>query len=415
MIARRGALSRRTGAEWGTRGVIGIALAVLGYVTIAQTLGYLQRYRDPGHAYALWPHDGRVTALAAQHLATSDASFADRLAADRLARLALRQDPTAVAAASTLGLNAQIGGNIVGARRLFSFSEMLSRRDLQTQLWAIEDAVGRGDVAGALHHYDIALRTARNAPDLLYPVMAGAIADPSVRAAMVGILEARPPWGGFFIDFVSGNGPDAHATASLFLALRRAGVPISDGANATIVNTLATRGSLDDAWKYYAAIRPGSDRRISRDRRFAAMGTASLFDWTPTDEPGMTVTIQRAERGGLLDFSVSSGLGGTLLRQVQLLPPGRYRLSGRGEGIDQPLETLPYWALACRSDGRELGRVVMTASVKNGGQFAGMMDVPTGCPVQTLALVARPSAALAGLAGQIKEVELRPASAGGKR
>lgn len=84
---------------------------------------------------------------------------ARRREADRLARLALRQDPTAVAALATLGLNAQIRGDTNSARRYFAYSDKLSRRSLTTRLWAIEDAVARDDIPAALRNYDVALRT----------------------------------------------------------------------------------------------------------------------------------------------------------------------------------------------------------------------------------------------------------------
>jgi hypothetical protein len=410
-MAKRNVIWRRSATEWAVRSAIAAALAALGYVSVAHTLAYSQRFTDAVHAHALSPHDGRITALMAQHLAGVDATPADRIEADRLARVALRQDPTVVIAASTLGLDAQARGDTAEARRLFSYAATLSRRDLQTQLWAIEDAVGRGDVKRALHHYDIALRTSRGAPDLLYPVMAAAIVNPDVRAAMAHILAARPPWGGFFIDFVSGNGGDARSTASLLLMLRGAGVPISDDANATMVNTLATHGSMADAWNYYAAIHADVDRRASRDGRFAATGTPSLFDWVLIEEPGTSVSIQRGENGGMLDFAASSGIGGTLLRQVQLLPPGRYILEGHSEGIDQPVESRPYWMLACRDNGRELGRVAMTNSAESNGRFGGVINLPIGCPEQILALIARPSDAVSGMSGQIDQVKLRPISA----
>lgn len=412
-MAKQNVIWRRSGTEWVVRGAIAAALAALGYVSVVQTLAYSQKFTDVVHAHTLSPHDGRITALMAQQLAGVDATAADRLEADRLARVALRQDPTVVIAASTLGLNAQARGNIAAARRLFSYAATLSRRDLQTQLWAIEDAVGRGDVKKALHHYDIALRTSRGAPDLLYPVMAAAIVNADVRDAMAHILAARPPWGGFFIDFVSGNGGDARSTASLFLVLRRAGVPISDGANATMVNTLATHSSMADAWNYYAAIHPGVNRRTSRDGRFAATETPSLFDWVLIEEPGTIVSIQRGENGGVLDFAASSGIAGTLLRQVQLLPPGRYLLEGHSQGIDQPAESRPYWTLTCRNNGRELGRVAMTNSAESNGRFSGVINLPIGCPEQILSLIARPSDAGSGMSGQIDQVKLRPIGAMG--
>lgn len=98
-----------------------------------------------------------------------------------------------------------------------------------------------------------------------------------------------------------------------------------------------------------------------------------------------------------------------MLQQLQLLPPGSYRLSGHTIGIEQPAGALPYWTLRCQ-DGRELGRVEVPNSGVANGNFTGTFSVPAGCPVQTLVLMARSSDAIAGQSGQIDRAALMPAS-----
>lgn len=115
------------------------------------------------------------------------------------------------------------------ARRLFLHSERLSRRNLITQLWAIEDAVARDDVAGALRHYDIALRTAPRMAEVLFPVLKSASTDPAIRTGLIRTLSGKPLWAGDFIDYVSDNSADPQATVSLLRGLQQAGVPLSEG------------------------------------------------------------------------------------------------------------------------------------------------------------------------------------------
>lgn len=407
-MPRGRALPRRSATEWGARGVLAVAAVTVGCASVANTFGYMVRNAQPELAHTLASRDGRVTASLARKLSGVEATAADRARADRLARRALRQDPTAVAAVTTLGVNAQLRGDAPTAGRLLAYAKLLSRRDLQTQIWAIEDGVARGDVSGALRHYDIALRTSREAPDLLFPILGSAITDPAIRTGLTRTLTGKPVWGGIFIDYVSGNGPDARATASFFGDLRRANVPISESANATMVSTLAAQASIDAAWAYYASVQRGAERNMSRDPDFTAHpGVPSLFDWTPFNDAGVTTLIQR-DGGGLFDFSASATVGGPLLQQTQVLPPGDYILEGRGIGIDQPEGSRPHWNLTCR-DGRELGRVVMPNSAQANGVFTGRFSVPAGCSVQTLTLVARPSDAVSGIAGQIDRVRLHPA------
>lgn len=408
-MAKRVSLEGRSPVQWGVRILLAIGAGFLGYGAVAHSLAYTLRGGAIERAHLLAPHDGRFTALLSEKRAGATATAAERVEADRLARLALIQDPTAVAAIATLGINAQIRGDTAAARRLFAFSHKLSRRDLRTRLWLIEDAVGREDVDGALRNYDIALRTSRHAPDLLFPVLANAISDPEIRASLERTLAAQPVWTQGFIDFIPANGPDPRATARLFKGLGRAGVPLSEAARTSIINVLVAHRFVDDAWSYYASQHRGADLRRSRDPRFTASPDhPSLFDWVPAaGNPGILASIQRGEEGGIFDFAAPPSVGGALLQQLQMLPPGSYVLEGLSSGIDQPESSLPYWTLSCL-EGRELGRVALPNSAQAKGRFAGRFIVPEGCPVQYLRFAARPSNKASGTSGQLHQALLRP-------
>lgn len=307
-------------------------------------------------------------------------------------------------AASTLGLNAQVRGDTKAARRYFAYSQALSRRDLQTQLWAIEDAVGREDMEDALHHYDVVLRASSGASDLLYPILTSASSDPAIRSALVRTLADDPIWRESFVTYLANTGQDPRANAMLFLALTKAKVPVPDIARISTVNALLNAGMFDAAWSYYATVRPGVDRRRSRDPGFAlSLDTPTLFDWVPRNDGGVQASIH----DNVFDFAAPASVGGTLLQQTQLLPAGRYRLSGHSDGIEQSKNARPYWELTCR-DGRQLVRVALPASSQNGGAFAGQFDVPSNCPVQMLSLMGQPSDSVAGLAGRITRAALVP-------
>ncbi|MBB5700136.1 hypothetical protein [Sphingomonas yantingensis] len=399
----------RSGREWAVRAALAGGALVLGYVGVTFSLAQAVAAADPARAYALAPYDGQLAArLAETRLAEAPETGGSRTAV-ALARASLRRDPLSVRAVPVLGITASGAGDTRGSQRLLDYAQRLSRRNLQTQLWAIEAAVARGDVTGALTQYDIALRSSRTAIDLLYPVLASAITDRPVRAATAAMLAKRPPWGGFFIDFASGNGDSPAATALLFEDLQRRGVAISPSAIATLVNRLAAGASIEAAWRFYRSRHPGADPASSRDERLRGVQTPSLFDWTVVSDANVTATIGNGTENGGFDFSVPAGTGGRLIQQTQLLPAGRYRLAGHSLSIAQAEGSLPYWVLACR-DGRELGRVTVPNSATAGGQFAGQFVVPPNCPVQTLTLVARSSDQVGGVSGQIDRVRLGPAS-----
>ncbi len=402
-MPRRGASARRSATEWGVRGLLTILAVIAGYANVTSSFGNALK-GSPERAHALAPGDGRITARLSQKFLTAESTAAERA---NLAHLALKQDPTAVRAVVTLGLGAQLLGNTAGARRLFAYANSLSRREFQTQLWLIEDSVARNDIPGVLRQYDIALRTSRTAPDLLFPVLAAAVDDSAIRTAMVRTLASEPVWGPSFTLYASAHS-DPRAAVSLFRTMSRAGVEVTEEPRARLINRLISGGSFVDAWNYYSAFRPGTDRRMSRDPRFEAdLAIPTPFDWTTIASPGISSLIQSGEQGGVFDFSAPSTVGGPVLQQMQMLPPGNYRLEGRSIGIDQPEGSRPYWLLSCR-DGRELGRVAMSNSVQAKGAFSGRFSVPTRCPVQTLVLVVRPSNSVSGIAGQIAQIQLSP-------
>jgi hypothetical protein len=242
----------------------------------------------------------------------------------------------------------------------------------------------------------------------MFPVLAGAIVDPAIRTSLIATMARKPAWTGKFIAYLAGNGADARSSGALYTGLRRVGVLIPSEADAAVINGLMADATVHDAWRYYASVRSGADPRRSRDPGFAAnLTTPSPFDWKASTDPDLAASFQRGSDGGVFDFATLSGAAGPLLQQVQMLPPGDYRLEGHSTGIDQPEATRPQWVLTCRG-GQELGRVVVPNSTQAGGSFAGRFRVSAGCPVQILALMARQSDEIAGVSGQIDRVRLIP-------
>jgi hypothetical protein len=391
-----------------SRYALATVTAVAGVASVAFTLAQVIVSENPALAHRLAPYDGRITARLAASLVDAKADAAVRQRSDALARQALRQDPTAIAAVSALAINAQLRGANGQARQLLAYAEQLSRRNLEIELLAIEDAVSRDDVSGALRHYDIALRTNPETFDLLFPVLASASEDSTIRAGLIQTLSGRPAWAAAFLNHVAAKGRDPQSAALLFAGLGRVKVAVPEYARTTVIDKLIASGAIGPAWRYYTSIYPGADRQKSRDPRFnARIDPPSRFDWVTTNDAGISTSIQSTASGGIFEYATPASIGGVLLQQLQVLPSGRYRLRGGATPIDHPENLRPYWVMTCQ-DGRQLGRVPLPGGTQERGSFGGAFVVPTGCPVQTLALVAQPVNAAAGLSGTIDAVQLAP-------
>ena len=410
ILAKRHSPSfRRSRGDWAVRGGLTLLALVLGYQSVAYSLALTTQNTNPVLAHKLAPGNGRITATLAMTKFAADQSAGMRSDVTRLAQRALFQDPMAVQAVTVLGLQAHLRGDTAKARLLFDYANTLSRRDLQVQLWTIEDAIARGDIPRTLHEYDVALRTSKAAPDLLFPVLSSAISEGEVRRNLVMTLAGRPQWAGEFVTYVANAGVAPKSVVSLFADLHRYHIAVPADDERAAITRLIQANEMLLAWDYYSRLRGSLDRRSSRDPQFAMhLEAPTPFDWVVTNDASVSASIDIDAGKSYLNFAAPSSVGGSVVRQMQLLPPGRYQIEGLSRGIDQLSDSTPYWSLSCWR-GRELGQVAVPASVTAKGRFSGLFSVPADCPVQMLTLFVRASDAVGGVSGQIDQVQLKPA------
>ncbi len=394
------------GRGWVRRTVVAGSLSVLAGLGVLSSLSNVIAKSAPEAAYALSLGNGRIASVYAEDEFALRPDSVETSPGAKLARNALLADPTAVEALSVLGFQAQLRGDNARADRIFAHSARLSRRELRPRIWAIENAVTRGDVDEALRNYDVALRTSYEAQGVLFPTLASALPEPRIRARLLEILSTKPEWAAKFVNHVGTNAAEPEAAIRFFNEGQRIGLPVENADRARIVNALINRGKPEAAWEYYQSFRAGAERDGTRDPQFELMDEVrAMFDWQIGRDRNLSAAILRDGDKGLMDFSAPPGASGILLQQTQLLLPGTYRLQGRSAGIDQPDRTLPYWSLTCQ-DGRELGRVTVPRTGSGNGAFAGEFTVPAGCVQQELTLTARASDKISGVSGQILEARL---------
>ncbi|WP_440980278.1 hypothetical protein ACQHGV_16330 (plasmid) [Sphingomonas pseudosanguinis] len=329
-------------------------------------------------------------------------------AAGSVARSAIIREGMSLDAVLTLGIVALARGDNAQARGYLNYARALSKHNLQVQFWAIEDAVARNDIPQVLREYDIALRTSQNGRDVLFPVLAQAISEPPVRRGAIDLLNRRPYWAPAFVFFLAREGPNPAVTGEVFRELRHRGFPVGEGPVAILIDKLIGAGALQEAWGFYAAAHSRARRDRSRDPRFTEERLGrSVFDWQFFGDGSNLASIERGDSGNVLSIAVGAGSGGLLVRQAQLLPPGRYVLRGRGSVPGQSEAVRPYWELRC-ADGRDLGQIALPATSDSTG-FVQNFTVPADCPVQQLSLIARPHDQADAVEGTIDAVQLQPA------
>ena len=363
--------------------MIGIAVVgatLLAGAVLSDAIANLTEAVDPDTALRWKPFHARAQEMAAAALVEGDPGVASRLA-----REAYERDPTRAGALRVLGVARGLGGDLGAAATLLRDAERLTRRDLPTQLFFIESAVSRGDVTGALRHFDIAMRTSRSGRALLIPILCTALQDPGLTRPIARTLDAVPDWTG---EFVSGCADQAPSRAALARVLtvagraRRASPPV---VTAKITQLVTLGGEIAVGRQLYEALLHDAGRTPSSgigDPRFRVSDAVPPFDWSYAVAPELG-----GEQGGGapgLDVHARSR-SGAVAWQMMLLPPGHYRLTITGTPT-QPKPAGTVMAQVACVDGpqRTLGLVRVAATPRFGGQ--GAVTIPRDCPSQWVRL-----------------------------
>jgi len=375
-----------------------IALAVLAglllaALSLAVTIGQVFQRSKPDLARAWWPWSAQANAEAA--LVTAQAAITDRssvapaalLLAQEQARGALAREPVNVAAARGVGLVHAANGRDSAARASFAYSERLSRRDLPTQFWLIEERAAAGDVPGTMRHYDRALRTSREAYELLIPVLVQASAQGDVARELARLLAPRPDWWLVMAYGLVADGPSAPAIAQTLQAVRLDPDQPADRELALGgMKRLIDLGDVGRAYRLYRDIAARQGWRVAavNDGEFAAADDLPPFGWTLADTPQLSATKQALETdpsNQVLQLAAEDGASGDFAHQTLMLPPGAYRFAARGGGIEAGGLARAQVTIACGD--RVLARATLP---EKAATFGFAFGVPRGCPAQRLAI-----------------------------
>ena len=306
----------------------------------------------------------------------------DPVAARRYAEQAYRRDATRAGALRVLGLAQAVRGEERRATLIMRDVERLTRRDLPTQLFFIESAVSRGDVAGALGHFDVAMRTSRSGRALLVPILCDALQDRGLVQPIAQMLNAVPEWLNEFVNGCSDQPASRPALARVLTIAgkaRRASPRVATSKTAQLV-TLA--GDISGGRRLYDALLRDGGRVPSAglaDPRFRVIDGVAPFDWTYLLTPALG-----AEQGGAgasgLDVH-ANGRAGVVAWQMTQLRAGKYRLAMTGTSAVPRSGARLAAEFACGSGAQQaLGGIRAAGSSRFAAQ--GSVTVPADCPHQ---------------------------------
>lgn len=345
------------------------------------------RVQDPGQVPRAFVTDPRLKVRAAELTFSNPEQFAARagaMAAD--ARAALKSEPLSAIAMSQLGMAIAVQRAGAGGTQ-FAAAEHISRRDLATQLLLIELSAQNGDVTAALSHYDRALLVYSAASRQLYPLLARALSDPDIRAALA--KYAARPWAVDFLSTAITLGGDP-ASVLAMMAEVRTQLPQRDAERLTtaLIGQLAARGD-------YAALRnlvrqmPRETSRVIDDIGLSS-ATSDLrlapLSWVLANETALETAF---EPNGQLVISVASERSGKAASRVTLLAPGNYQLTQAVSYAASTPHAALDWEVRCL--GEPSSKVIWQQQLPiaaGSTTYRSEVTVPEACEAQSWQLMA---------------------------
>ncbi|NVD44395.1 hypothetical protein [Qipengyuania atrilutea] len=384
----------------------------IAFFAVTSSLGNVIVRVDPQTALLLSPENAQIEAAYASNTYLNLSTQRERDEALLQARSAIIKDATAVDGLLTLAIDSEIDGDRDRAADIFEHVSRLTRREYRAQIWAIEEAVARGDITQAIKAYDLALRVSEQGRRVLFPVLAKAINESKIRRQLIDVLGTRPIWEKEFVNYLVANPAEPEALIALFNEGEGAGITIDSVSRSKIVDALYDSEKADAAWAYYRSFRGIQSADSSRDPEFTYEGDGrSTFDWRASDAPEVYAAINPAPEGGTVEFTFpSSGLV-KVLEQGQRLPPGRYRFRATGSSAQNQTDANPFWIITC-ANGSEVARINLPEESGADWQFAGIVEIPRDCFSQNLALMLRPVSGFSNGVGIITSAQIKRVASG---
>lgn len=268
----------------------------------------------------------------------------------------------------------------------------LSRRDLGTQLFLIEDAVRKRRVSKALHHYDVALRVKDSSRPLLFPILTSALNEEYVRDRFGVYLADPPPWLESFLRNAVSSSDDPSSIADL--AIAHGGFPVASAYSSLsteLMVALEAKGQFDELVEYARSIgkNVGAILQSAEFSQDSISRSLAPVAWLPYSIDGIDALFVTGDGGDLeMLVQLQPGFRGPVARKVLALPRGDFEIGTAITAEDfSPSDTLR-WRISCPS--AESKKFILDAAVEIEQELrkAFRFSVPEGCPVQKIEIFA---------------------------
>ena len=210
------------------------------------------------------------------------------------------REPLAANSVRNLALALTKNSEAEKGQGLMRSAAKLSRRDLPTHFWLIQDYGRANDLPKVLMHVDQALRTKEAAWQQLIPALHAGLANSELVKPTVQLLRTDPPWKEQFWMRIEQFPKSLGNIGDVLIGLQAAGTDVDPSVPESIINQLGYTGQYAKAYDIYRKVYgtrrlPKSPEYVS-NANFSAATSGTVFDWT-TSQKRIAGSVSRPRAG----------------------------------------------------------------------------------------------------------------------
>ncbi|MDQ0463107.1 hypothetical protein QO010_000855 [Caulobacter ginsengisoli] len=363
-------------------GALVLAAAILSQIPAA----LLSRQADGGDSQAR-----DLARLGAERLRAADVRLAE---VEGLAKAALNKAPVESRGASLLAQVRFRQGRRNDGDALMRVATQLSHRDDDADRWAYVQALETRRYPEAFTHLDALLRRQTSARKPLVRTIFPYLGDPAALKPLLARLARGPSWRVAFFELLTDEAPDPSAAFPILAALKSSDHPPTRGEQSQLLRRLVAGGRYEQAYLSWTLLMTPEELARQgnlQDGGFDGWTSTPPFGWNFDSEQGGGGAIAKlgAGKGSALHVTYDGGRDQWLVRQLLVLPPGDYRLTGR---FRTRAGGRTEWRIVCQGPAPVVTQVPIGDSGDQWRSFSASFTVPAaGCPGQSLVLQGLPA------------------------
>jgi hypothetical protein len=382
-------LSRRGSKLFWRLGGLAVGALVLAAAILSQIpAAMLSRQGDGGDSQAR-----DLARLGAERLQAADSSgkLAD---VETLAKASLNKSPVESRGASLLALVRFRQGRLDDGADLMRAAIGLSHRDDDADRWAYFQALQARRYPEAFRYLDALLRRQNGARMAMVRTVFPYLGDPGAFKAFVAVLAAGPSWRPAFFERLIAESPDPAAAFPVLAALKSSAHPPTQPELSQLLRRLIADSRYEQAYLSWTLLMPPEDLARQgnlQDGGFDGWTSAPPFGWNFDSDQGGGGQIAElgAGKGSALHVTYDGGHDQWLVRQLLVLAPGDYRLTGR---FRTNAGGRTEWRVVCQGPPQMVAQVPIGTTQDQWQDFSVDVTIPAaGCAGQSLVLEGLPA------------------------